>query len=33
MKTIKEAVIGLAQLLKDDPEFFIQEPKQEIYLL
>jgi hypothetical protein len=29
VKTIEEAVIGLAQLLKDDPEFFIQEPKQE----
>jgi len=28
-KTIEEAVIGLAQLLKDDPKFFIQEPKQE----
>jgi hypothetical protein len=29
VETIEEAVIGLAQLLKDDPEFFIQEPKQE----
>ena len=31
VKTIEEAVIGLAQLLKDDPEFFIQEPKQETF--
>jgi hypothetical protein len=28
-ETIEEAIIGLAQLLKDDPKFFIQEPKQE----
>jgi hypothetical protein len=32
MKTIKEAVIGLTHLLKDDPEFFIQKPKQETTL-
>jgi hypothetical protein len=28
-KTIEEAVIGLTHLLKDDPKFFIQEPKQQ----
>jgi hypothetical protein len=28
-KTIEEAVIGLAQLIKDDHDFFIQKPKEQ----
>jgi len=28
-KTIEEAVIGLSQLIKDDPEFFIQKSKEQ----
>lgn len=29
--TLEEAVIGLTQLLKDDPEFFIQEQDKNKY--